>query len=291
MLPNEQPFNGYKDGAEMWHANVLKHGIAEATTICSNYLDLNLRRKRPDEEMELCREMFRAMCEATAGRVLFNKIVYPFNFTKANERMETTYFNQSKELNRRCARSIDRIIADSCYKPDSYNLELAAMCAIHDYGFPRICSVLAFNYQSKINEPRFSKRNCEWTNCFTVHEEAFHDAWLQAHAILIDGFCTYVRRLHQLIDGERVSLPGKEERGEFVGNVEIKQSIITSGDNPFQTGYAIGHNPNAVEPWVCWQFAVRDGTRHFNWGEYGDNLQSAIDSYNARVFVALSKAA
>ena len=52
-------------------------------------------------------------------------------------------------------------------------------------------------------------------------------------------------------------------------------------------GYAIGHNPDDVSPFVCWQFYIRDGERSYTWGTYGSE-QVAVDNYNARVFVALN---
>jgi hypothetical protein len=71
--------------------------------------------------------------------------------------------------------------------------------------------------------------------------------------------------------------------------VQLKRSITTSDDGKgFQTEYAIGHNAAAADPWVCWQFAIRDGERHYNWGVYCDDEQTAVDAYIARVFVALN---
>ena len=106
---------------------------------------------------------------------------------------------------------------------------------------------------------------------------------------MIDGFCGYVRELYQDLNAARFTLSGSEEYGEVNIGFEIKRAIVTTDDGKgFLTGYAIGHNPNNATPWVCWQFAVRDGVRHFNWGVYVHDEQAAIDSYNARVFVALN---
>ena len=52
-------------------------------------------------------------------------------------------------------------------------------------------------------------------------------------------------------------------------------------------GYVIAHNPEAVSPYVCWQFYIRDGEKHYNRGIYGDK-QAAIDGYNARLFCAFN---
>jgi len=106
---------------------------------------------------------------------------------------------------------------------------------------------------------------------------------------LINSFCNHIRELCDDFNAEQFMLPGSKEHGEFVEGYEIMQAITTSTDgNGFLTGYAIGHNAKAVSPWVCWQFAVRDGERHYNWGVYSEDRQTVIDAYNARVFVALN---
>jgi len=87
-------------------------------------------------------------------------------------------------------------------------------------------------------------------------------------------------KLFSDMDAERYALPGHEEHGEVVRGYEIYRMVMVGND----TGYVLAHNPNAVEPYVCWQFMVRDGERHYNWGVYGSE-QTATDSYNARVFI------
>ena len=289
MHPNEKSFARYNCGADMWRDNVLSYGIDEAFIICRNYLDLNLKHEHSREEREFCRELFTAMFEATANSISPSKLVYPYDFETANMRTEASYYHINHELNSDCARGIDRLINSSCYKTNFYNFQLAAMRAVLDYGFHRVCLVLAFNYQVKSNDGRLSAKNLQWTNNFIVHEKSFDNAWLQAHAILVDKFCDYIRELYQNLPVKNFILPGSEVSGEFVSGVEIKRAIITSNDrNGLITGYAIGHNPNAVEPWVCWQFAVRDGVRHYNCGVYAYDEQTVIDSYIARIFVALN---
>jgi len=289
MQPNDKPFASYSNGAEMWRDNATSYGIDEAIIIYRNFLDINLMRKHSDEERQFCRELFAAMYEATAVRVDPRKLVYPYDYETADKRTESGYYHTNIKLNNACARGIDRLISDSCYKPNFYNLEIAAMSAVQEYGFHRICLVLAFNYQNKENDSRFTDANKHWLNEFPIHEKSFHNTWLQSHAILIDGFCDHIRKLYRHLGAERFVLPGNEEHGEFVGGVEIKRAITTSDEgNGFSTGFAIGHNPKAVTPWVCWQFAVRDGERDYNWGIYGEREQTAKDAYIARVFVALN---
>lgn len=289
-MQHENEFTGYKNGAEMWRENAVSHGIDEAIIITRNYLDMNLKRKHPLDERQFCEEMFTAYFYDTATKVDPRKLVYPYEYKKADERIEASYYHMSRKLNVECARGIDRIIRDSEYKPDFFNFEIAAMQAVLDYGFSRICSVLAFNYKDKARDARFSPENRRWLAGFSTQEESFNETWLQSHAGLMDTFCCYIRELYQDLDAGRFSLPGQEEHGEFNSGAEIKRAITTSDDGKgFSTGYAIGHNPNAKNSWVCWLFAVREGVRHYNWGVYDSNEQTAIDAYIARVFVALNK--
>jgi len=108
---------------------------------------------------------------------------------------------------------------------------------------------------------------------------------MSSHAILINDFTTYVRKLYADIGAERFALQGKEEQDESepVNGYRILRSIMVDD----QQGYAIGHNPDAVSPFVCWQFYIRDCERSYNWGTYGDE-RVAVDNYNARVFIAVN---
>jgi len=140
-------FSGYDTGADFWRDNVVKYGIDESIVICGNYLDMNLQREHSDDERQLCREIFAAMYEATAGNVVPAKLVYPYDFETANDRGETSFFHQNRSLNQECARSIDETISASCYKSNYYNLEVAAMSAINGHGFERVNAVLAHQIQ------------------------------------------------------------------------------------------------------------------------------------------------
>ena len=286
---NDNHFTNFKNGALMWHDAASSHGIDEAMTICGSYLKHNLGREISSDEQQFCRELFGAIYEATADRVDPSKLVYPYDFKTADDRMEVSCYHTSRKLNVECAHGINLLIGESYYKSNHYNLELAAMNAIHDYGFSRVCLVLAFNYQFKSNEGRFSQTNRKWADGFIVFGQAFDNTWLHSHPTLINSFCDYVRELYQNLDAERFELPGNKEHGEFVKGYEILQAITTSDDDKgFSAGFAIGHNPEAVSPWACWQFAIRDGKRHYNWGIYGEDRQTAIDAYNARIFAALN---
>ena len=288
MSHNKNQFTGYSDGAHMWRDTASSYGIDEAVIICTRYLQKNLDKDYPAEEIQFCRELFLAMFEATATRTVnASLLVYPYDIKTAYERTESSFYHASNKLNITCARGIDSLITESQYKTHSYNFEMAVIRAILEYGLMRVCLLMVFNIQVKENDGRISAENRNWANTFSLSNEAFSDSWLQSHAVLVDGFCKYVRKLCQLLDVERLTLPGCAECGEHNAGYEIIRAITISDDgNGFSTGYAIGHNPGRKFPYACWQFAVRDGTRHYNWGEYGDK-QIAIDAYIARVFVAL----
>jgi len=290
FLPaNSEPSQNYINGTEMWLGSVSTHGIDEAIKICRNYLYENLLRELSEDERQFCLGLFTSIYEAAASIANPTKLVYPYDFKTADDRTEGSYYNLSRRMNVNCAEGIDNLINNSCYKANFYNLEIAAMIAILDYGFPRNCQVVSFNILSKVSDGRLSLANLQWASTFKVQEKAFDDAWLKSHAVLLNGFCKHIRELYQRLRADQYVLPGNKEQGEFNENVEIKQSVITSDDgNGFLTGYTIGHNPAAVSPWVCWQFAVRDGVRHYNWGIYSQDEQTVIDAYIARVFVALN---
>jgi len=164
MPPNDKPFTGYDNGSEAWHDNVSSYGIDEAIVISRSYLDLNLKREHSDDEGQFCLQMFMAMYHATADRINPNNLVYPYDFETAEKRTESSYYHLSRLHNSKCARGLDSLINDSCYKTSFYNLKIAALVAIMEYGFPRICSILAFHYQSHCNDGRLSDANRSWAN-------------------------------------------------------------------------------------------------------------------------------
>ena len=221
------------------------------------------------------------MYEATTNKVNPAKLVYPYDFKTANDRSETSWFVKNREMNYECARAIDAAISTSCYKTNFYNLELAAMSVIGGHGFERVNRVLAHQLQKHHYDGRYSRENKDWARDFVVHDESH--SFLNSHACLINDFARYVRKLYSDFEAERFALIGKAESGEEVEGYGITRSIMID-DNQ---GYAIGYNPDAVSPYVCWQFYIRDGERSYNWGVYGEKID-AENAYNARVFVAFN---
>ena len=280
MEHNNKPFNGYDSGTDFWRDNAVRYGIDEATVISIQYIDTNLMRKHSDDERQFCRELFMAMYEATANRIVPAKIVYPYDFKTANDRFETSYYHKNRDFNQDCVNAIDEAISVGCYETNHCNTELAAMSVISLYGFERVNAVLAHKIQRHKSDNRYSDANKEWAEGFSLPENTH--TFLSSHAILIEDFTTYTRKLYKDLGAERFALLGKEEHGEFepVQGYEIIRSIMINDNN----GYVLAHNPDAVSPYVCWKLSVSDdGERRYDWGIYG-NWQYATDGYNARLF-------
>lgn len=66
---------------------------------------------------------------------------------------------------------------------------------------------------------------------------------------------------------------------ESVKGYKIMQAVCLSNDR----GFALAHNPNAVQPWVSWRFTDTGGARDYYWGRYYDNKQSALQNFEKRV--------
>ena len=276
-----KPFSKYNNGEEMWRDTFLRYGTKEATNVCGNYLEMNLKREQSENEKDFSRELFSAMYGATAHKPNPIKIVYPYTLEEADRRCESSYYHMNRSMNKECSRAITKTRNDSCYEPNFYNLENAAWIVLIKYGFNRVCAVLAHQIQKHEHDGRYSQVNKKWAKDFIILEKAFDSSFMNTHATVLDGFTDYVRKLYISMGADRYTLPGYEERGEVIQGFKVYRAVMVEYD----TGYAIAHNPNAVEPYVCWQFKVRDnGERHYNWGVYGSE-QVAIDSFNARVFI------
>jgi hypothetical protein len=270
----------YKTGADFWRDTAVKYGLREADGICGRYLSTQLKTKS-DEERTFCRELFAAMHEDAAGRADPAKLIYPYPFEKANERLETSFYHKSVERNAGCARTTDSTINASCYETYHYNLELAAMAVIQQYGFSRVNAVLAHNLQHHESDGRYSRANKEWARGFSLADEAFRSSCMNAHPILLEDFTKYARKLYDAVGAERFLLPGHIESGTAVKGYGIARSVAFDD----KRGFAIGHNPSAGAPFVCWQFTTENGARDFYWGHYANDLAGAAENYTARVMV------
>ena len=66
---------------------------------------------------------------------------------------------------------------------------------------------------------------------------------------------------------------------EKVHGYEIKRSILFENDR----GFALGENPQAVQPFVTWQFTEENGKRDYYWGHYTANSAAATREYENRI--------
>lgn len=110
------------------------------------------------------------MTVASARRTDSAKIIYPYTFTEAREQLEESLYRDSRRRNVECAKMMDTVIPKSCYERDFYNLNLAAMAVLHEYGFQRVSLVLAAHIQSHPHDGRFSRENRLEASGFHVPE-------------------------------------------------------------------------------------------------------------------------
>jgi hypothetical protein len=270
----------YETGADFWRDTVAGYGQEEASGICGRYLKAQLK-TQGDEERLFCRELFDAMIKDVAGQTDPTQIVYPYPFEKASERLEVSHYHDSRILNNQCATIIDIAIRESCYRRDFYNLDIAAMVAIYDYGFERVRSVLSHNILSRKYDGRFSHANRECAADFDLPAKAFSGAILNSHPILIDGFANHFYKMYSELEAALLTLPGEPETECMVKNYEVVRSIWFDD----RRGFAIAHDPDAVSPYVCWQFSAEDKARDFYWGTYCATEREAQANYAARILI------
>jgi len=274
----------YETGAHFWRDTAVSYGMEEALGICGRYLGTQLGHEQPPDEHQFCRELFTAMCEEPLRLTDPAKLVYPYDLQTANDRVETSHYHDSRRKNAECMHAVDDAIHKSCYKVDFYNLDLAAMKVIHDYGFERVNMALAKNIQIRENDGRFSNANRQWAKGYDLPAEAFNIAVMNAHPILIDGFATHTRELYTELGAERFALPGRPESGETVHGYEIVRAIEL--DN--RRGFAIGLDPDAPDQFVSWQFTTENGARNYYWGNYSGEFADAALNYTARTLVHMT---
>lgn len=70
-----------------------------------------------------------------------------------------------------------------------------------------------------------------------------------------------------------------ESGPDVVRGYEIKRSVLFENDR----GFALGENPNAVNPFVTWQFTEENGVRDYYWGHYKNAMESAARDYEIRI--------
>jgi hypothetical protein len=261
-------------------------GVEEAMGICGRYLEARLDSELSKSELAFCRKLFAAMQSAEAEKVDISKLVYPYDFQKSQERLEESFYRASEKINAECALAVDRLISASCYQQNDYNLELAAMKAIHGFGFARVNLVLAREIQRRIHEHDrcFSDINKSWSRVFSEPEEAFRQTALNARSILLDGFTNHLRRLYNEAGAAQYALPGRPESGETVHGYEIIRAIVFDD----LRGFALGNNPDAASAFVTWQFTLENDKRGYFRSNYVSDLTEAAKNYIARIIVHMA---
>jgi len=233
------------------------------------------------------KEIFAAMYEDAAGFVDPSKLVYPFDIEYAMERLHKSIYHNSMKTNAECAKDIEETIDASLHGNHHYNLDIAAIKVINQYGFERVNMVLAYNIQEKYWDGRFSNACKQWAKDVWVPRKSFRYTNMDTNPGLLDMFADKVIKLYREIDAERFALPGRAESGEFIGTsggrlqgYEITHSIELHK----QRGFAIGHSLEGASTYATWQFNVGDGeVRDFYLGSYYDELAEAKQSYIARI--------
>ncbi|MDR0813296.1 MAG: DUF3849 domain-containing protein [Oscillospiraceae bacterium] len=205
--------------------------------------------------------------------------MYPYSFAKAQERSEASIYHMSRRKNEQCAKAIDAEISNSYFKTNHYNLDLAALKVLYDFGFERVSAVLAHNFREHDYDGRYSAANKEWARAIDVPEQAFKHTYLNAHPILIEDFTNYARKFYEQVGAAAHALPGAAEHGTVIADYEVVRSIAFDDER----GFAIGQHPAAACPFVCWQFTSENGVRDFYWGTYCDTEKEASDNFCARV--------
>jgi len=285
---NDAPAQGssiYETGTDFWRDLKMTSISPDAAyQTGGNYLAAQLQREQPPDEHQFCRELFTAMYEDSVQTTNPAKLVYPYDFQKANDRVETSHYHNSRKTNAECAHAIDDAIHKSCYKPNFFNLDLAVMKIVHDFGFERAGMVLASNIQKRNYDGRFSTANKKWAQGYDVPERAFLGANLDAHPTLLDSFTAKYQTLYTELGAEHFALPGRQESGESIHGYEIVRAVEFNNDR----GFVIGLNPDAVNQFVTWQFTTENGARDYYWGNYVDEFPEAALNYTARVIVHMT---
>ena len=297
--PQERtPPTPFKHGEEFWQDTLATFGRDDARIICERIFDIQLNKGLSKEDVQYHKEIFMAMYEDAAQFVDPTKLVYPYNIEYAMERSQKFIYHNSMKLNAECAKAIEETIDASLHGNHHYNLDIAAMKVIHQYGFERVNMVLAHNIQEKSWDGRFSNASKQWAESVWMPKEAFKYTNMDTNPGLLDMFVNTVRKLYQEMDAERFALPGRAESGEFIGTSDGRlqgYEIVHSIEFDNQRGFAIGHNSEGVSTYATWQFTVEGGVeggrvRDFYWGSYYDNLVDAQQSYVARIISHMSGA-
>ena len=285
---SEKDTHHYETGADFFRDIAVSYGVDATLEICSRYLGAQMGIEHSADEALFCREIFAEMLIAASKKTDPTKLIYPYDLKTADDRGEASVYRTSQNCNVDCARAIDGVINDSWYKDNQYNFDIAVMKTVNEYGFNRVNSVLAYNYQHRSYDGRLSSDNQKWLQNFHPQDEAFMDTILDAQPTLIDSFTDHARKLYNKLDARRFILPGCPASDEFVHGYEIVRAVAYDS----QLGFAIGYNPDDPDAdlqYVSLQFTTKDGKRDYYRDSYFNDFTGAAESYVARVLVYMSE--
>lgn len=126
--------------------------------------------------------------------------IYRETFEYALHHHESKMWKESLNLNRDCARAIEKAIDDNY---DGYYLGDCASGVIEQYAAERVLFVLAYTVQNKDHDGRFSQANKEWAKGFYFpHEDIVWDHTIESHPGLLNLFINEARKLCRTMENE-----------------------------------------------------------------------------------------
>jgi len=236
----------YANGREFWEdLRRTRDDLLAARQTASRYLDTQTGRKCPEDSMSFNRELFLAMLEDIAGKPEESHLVYPNSSEVANQKGEITSYQESRQRNIDCSLDIDRTINASCYEPNYYNLELAAMKLITEHGYERVSLILAKAVQDRDTDARFSTAVKAWAGKQSFDSPAFSSSVLNTHPVLIDGLISHL--IHMERDhGLRIKQPPERtDSGAVLNGYENNRAVYIEPDasadqSVYENAYALG---------------------------------------------------
>jgi hypothetical protein len=263
----------YASGAEFWE-DVPEHNAADfGYAVGADCLRSKL--KTADQaEREFVRELFAAMQETRGFEP--EHVVYPYSYEYAQDHGEAERFKRSREFDYECAHAICGVISDSCYEPNRYNHECAAMVVLNEYGFDRVNRLVAGYIQKHDRDGRISSANKVWAQDFPPLSDGsgVASALGQTHMILIDAFAKQTQKLSAEFTAQSLNLPA-----DHGADVHEDYDLYRSGVFGDGHGFALGQSGNDSERCVVWEFDETDGVREYgeSQGFYGE--RAALSSF------------
>lgn len=125
--------------------------------------------------------------------------LYPWSAAEARRRVELDRWRESYKLNIACARAIEEAV-----RQDFDGMHLDPDCAkpvLEQFGFKRVCFVLANTLRKKEYDRRFSQANRAWGKSICVPPDRHHsDSFMvESHSTVLDSFVDEIRQAYQAL--------------------------------------------------------------------------------------------